>query len=69
MLIYGADIDAQNNAGNTALHVAAQHGQVGYIYQTSMTITLDNIIIITILYIIYMYYICDPIYENHTCGA
>lgn len=28
MLLYGADIDAQNKAGNTPLHVAAQHGQV-----------------------------------------
>ena len=25
---YGADLHAQNNAGNTPLHVAASHGQV-----------------------------------------
>ena len=25
---YGADLHAQNNAGNTPLHVAAAHGQV-----------------------------------------
>ena len=28
LLKYGADLRAQNNAGNTPLHVAASHGQV-----------------------------------------
>ena len=28
LLKYGADLHAQNNAGNTPLHVAASHGQV-----------------------------------------
>ena len=28
LMKYGADLHAQNNAGNTPLHVAASHGQV-----------------------------------------
>lgn len=28
LLLYGADINAQNNMGNTPLHVAASHNQV-----------------------------------------
>ena len=28
LLAYAADINAVNKAGNTPLHVAAQHGQV-----------------------------------------
>ncbi len=38
MLHYGADIDAQNDTGNTPLHVAAQHGKV------SQQQTLDLIV-------------------------
>ena len=28
LMKYGADLHAQNNAGNTPLHVAVSHGQV-----------------------------------------